>query len=537
MVRETILVVEDEVALLQTVLDTLMREGYVVTGVSRSYDAIGVIADNKTDLLVTDISLPDARGIDLVNRAHLFDPEIGTVVMIRDCSSDDIIEIAKSGVQSVLTMPFGPDQLVSACAEAIAKSRALKEYIRLKALMPLFEVSKSLMSELRIDRLYDDVVRIISVETRADVVSLMLLDELSGGLVLVAGVGIPPKSVGKQVLRVVDIAPYRAVEKGTSVIVNNTSGTQNKASGRFASTLAFPLTNGGRVIGALKACKAASKPPFTEYDIELLTVLAGQAATAIENATLFDKIKIEKGRLARLVKKVFKAQEDEKSRISEELHDTVAQWMVSASYHSQSSKELIAQSRYDEAISEADQVKVIVEQCVREIRRVMLNLRPHLLNELGLVDSLQRHLEALGEEKDLKCNFTMEGKPSVLPWTHEVAIYRVALEAVSNVRKHANASEVSLKLQFSSGMIQATVVDNGKGFDFAKAMESGNQAGCMGLVAMHERAETVGGDLKIESVPGLGTKIVLTIPNAKKRNGKNSNSLISSLVATKGGDS
>lgn len=109
MVRETILVVEDEVALLQTVLDTLMREGYVVTGVSRSYDAIGVIADNKTDLLVTDISLPDARGIDLVNRAHLFDPEIGTVVMIRDCSSDDIIEIAKSGVQSVLTMPFGPD--------------------------------------------------------------------------------------------------------------------------------------------------------------------------------------------------------------------------------------------------------------------------------------------------------------------------------------------------------------------------------------------------------------------------------------------
>jgi signal transduction histidine kinase len=535
-VRETVLVVEDDVALLQMVIDTLMREGYVVTGVSRSHDAIGIIADNNTDLLVTDITLPDAKGIELVNRAHLFDPEIGTVVIVQDCSSDAIIEIAKSGVQSVLTMPFSPEQLVSACTEAIEKARALKEYIRLKALMPLFEVSKSLISELRSDKLYDYVVRIISAETRADVVSLMLLDEISGGLVLVAGVGIPPKAIGREINRAVENAPYKAVETGTSIVVRNTSGTQAKAYAGSASILAFPLISRGRVIGALKASKAASKMPFTEYDIELLTILAGQAATAIENAKLFDKIAVEKGRLARLVKKVFKAQEDERSRISEQLHDTVAQWMVSASYRSQSSKVLIAQSRFDEAISEIDRVKGITEQCVHEIRRVMLDLRPHLLNELGLVDALQRHLESLGQEKDIKCYFTVDGKPSALPWTHEVAIYRVALEAISNIRKHANASEVSLRLQFYPGIIQAMVTDNGSGFDFKKAMENGNRAGSMGLMSMHERAETVGGDLKIESARGLGTKIVLAIPTGKKRNTRNPNSLVSCSTATKGGD-
>jgi two-component system sensor histidine kinase DegS len=242
------------------------------------------------------------------------------------------------------------------------------------------------------------------------------------------------------------------------------------------------------------------------------TVLTNQAEPDRQSDKFINAIIKENDWLSPTVKKAFKAQEEERARISGELHDTVAQWLVSASYHSQSSKGFIAKSMFTDAIMEMDRVNDITSQCIREIRRIIMNLSPHLFNELGLVNALRRHLELLGQEKGIECDLVVDGKLSPLPWTHELTIYRVILEALNNIKKHAKASRVEIRLRFYSKSTQAIIVDNGSGFDFAKTLQNVNCTGSIGLLVMHERAEMIGGDLKIESTPGLGTRIVLEIP-------------------------
>jgi len=192
MSRAAILVVDSQPALLEPAISSLSDEGYTVTGISSSQDALTIISNKTTDLLVTELNMPDISGIELVKRALLIDPQIGTVVMVRDISPEVLIEVLKAGVQSVLAKPFSNDELAMSCGEALEKCELLKQGIRMRTLMPLFEVSKSLASELRTDKLFQNIVRTVYVETKADFVALMLINEPTGTLILKAGTGQSP---------------------------------------------------------------------------------------------------------------------------------------------------------------------------------------------------------------------------------------------------------------------------------------------------------------------------------------------------------
>jgi len=271
-------------------------------------------------------------------------------------------------------------------------------------------------------------------------------------------------------------------------------------------------------VGVLKVSKSKSRMPFSECDLELLSIVAGQAAIAIENAKLFDKVRVEKARLSGLMRKHLNAQEDERWRVSEELHDGVVQWMVSALYHCQSSSVLMGMSMIEEAKTEVDRVREILEQCVKETRRIMLDFRPKLLGELGLVDALKHNVAAFQDETGVECDIVTIGGTNGLIWTHSITIYRVIMEALSNIRKHAQASTVRIKIEFVKEHIFVETVDDGSGFNLSEAVQHGRLAGNMGLQTMQERAEVIGGKLLIETIPGTGTKIILIIPLDTNRN-------------------
>jgi len=211
MFRGAILVVESEPNLLETVVRALIDEGYTVSGATHSQEALAIVAENTIDLLVTDLDLPDSSAIELIKRSRLFDPEIGAIIIADDNSYHTLIEAVAAGIHSVLMRPFSRAQLISACAEAMEKVHSLKEYTRLKALMPLFEVTRSIISELQVDRLCNYIVRTVSAETRADIVSLMLLNESSQELVLKAGIGVPQELVGEVVTASDEPLSYKAI--------------------------------------------------------------------------------------------------------------------------------------------------------------------------------------------------------------------------------------------------------------------------------------------------------------------------------------
>jgi len=530
MLKEKILVIDNDQSVIEQVMRVLTGEGYAVTGITSAPDALGIISNKTTDILVVDLALDDINGMELIKRAYLIDPDLSIIVMARNCTSNDVIESLKAGAQAIVAKPFSDQELINALKEAIEKRHYVRENIRLKALMPLFEVSKSITSELKSNKLFGDIVQIVSLETRADSVVLMLLDDTSENLIIKSGTGLTSSHINKIVDREDDWVPYWVVETGNMLIFNDRAIAGSKCFSDDAYLLCLPLVRRNTPIGVLKVSRARIKNPFRQGDIELLMILVGQAAIAIENARLFQNIRSQKVRLAEIMKKFVKAQEDERCRISEELHDSVAQWMVSALYHGQSSKELVAQSRFGEATNELEYSIDIVDRCIKEIRRIMLNLRPQLLSDLGLIEAIQHNVESFNRENGTVGHLTVEGELQELSWVYEITIYRVILEALSNVRKHANAKEVEVLVKFAPDEIKASVIDNGCGFDLNSDSLNEFIISSMGLVTMKERVEMIGGSFNIESKCGMGTKVAFSIPN----NGNSNTNKLKQIALTSG---
>lgn len=397
--------------------------------------------------------------------------------------------------------------------KAVKKHALAKEDLRLNALMPLLEVSSALVSEVKLEKLFNLIVEVVSRETRANRVSLMLLDKAAQRLTIGAAVGLPEKIAKSAAERVGHGIAGSVVKTGKPVLLDGVAKYKGRMGrSEISSALCVPLIVRGRVIGVINSSKMSGQDPFTQSDLELLSILASQAAIAIENAMLFQNVEAQQARLEQLLKQLLKAQEEERERISAEIHDSVAQWMVTASYHAQSSSALLLESRLDEARDEIEYATRIIGQSVKEIRRIITDLYPPALTELGLVEALRQNVDYFRKETGIVCCF-QGGLTEELSPVQKIAIYRIVQEALNNVRKHAHATEVEVRLRSCADEVSAEIQDNGRGFDPDSAVGGGGvSSGKMGLLTMKGRAEMLGGDLRIETGRGSGTKVVLTIP-------------------------
>jgi len=211
---------------------------------------------------------------------------------------------------------------------------------------------------------------------------------------------------------------------------------------------------------------------------------------------------------------IVQAQEDERRRISFELHDTVTQWMTGALNRVRVCDVLLSESKLDEVRSEIGYIEGILKKGIDELRRVIAHLRSSPLDDLGLEPALRWSLEELQKEMNITCHFQKEGEPWLLA-NQVFPVYRIIQEALNNVRRHSEATEVSVRIRCQPEGVFFEVHDNGKGFEPSKVMD--NTARCLGLLGMKERAAMMGGTLKIETKPGMGTSIILTVPTTTHR--------------------
>jgi two-component system sensor histidine kinase DegS len=253
---------------------------------------------------------------------------------------------------------------------------------------------------------------------------------------------------------------------------------------------------------------------FSESDLELLSIIAGQATIAIENARLFNSVRGHQLKLEASLIKVLTAQEDERSRISAELHDGLAQWLVSASYSMQTGAEQMTSSRFEEARGELARATDIVSQSVKELRRVILDLHPIALAELGLIGALKQSIDYFNKENGVRCDFKVIGGWANLSFISDVTIYRVIQEALNNVRKHAAAHHVDVVLEFNDDHVAVSIKDDGKGFDLDHIKGQNGSGVSLGLVTMKERTEMIGGNFDINTSLGEGTSILMQLPMA-----------------------
>lgn len=210
--------------------------------------------------------------------------------------------------------------------------------------------------------------------------------------------------------------------------------------------------------------------------------------------------------------KIILAQEEERKRIAREIHDGLAQNMANMVLRTEITERMLAKEAYTAVRDELRDLKSSVRSGIEEVRKIIFNLRPMALDDLGLVPTLRKFVQDYEEKTKIRTKFEMVGKEIRLPSGMEVAIYRLVQEAFSNVHKHAQATHVKLELTFQQQMVKLTVTDNGRGFptdNIDKKIVKGTHYGLMG---MRERVELLEGRMDIESTVGAGTKVSMVIP-------------------------
>lgn len=275
--------------------------------------------------------------------------------------------------------------------------------------------------------------------------------------------------------------------------------------------LLCPIKSRGKLIGILALGKKQSGVLYSHEDVELVMSLASQAGIIIENARMFDSLKNQQFQVQHLLTQAVLAQEEERERISVDIHDSVAQWLVAASYRAQTCNQLLSGDGNSKARDELADIESTLNKSVKELRRVMIGLRPPALDELGLTHALRQSLEDLKSD-GLVGKYSEVGTPFRLPSSVEIAVYRIVQETLTNIRKHASATKVNLRLQFQADRLLVEIRDNGKGFDLSQTLDSAIAVGHMGLLGMKQRAEMLGGEVKIRTGEGAGTTIILSLP-------------------------
>jgi two-component system sensor histidine kinase UhpB len=212
------------------------------------------------------------------------------------------------------------------------------------------------------------------------------------------------------------------------------------------------------------------------------------------------RIEDERRRSGRLV---LRAQEEERRRLARDLHDEVNQALTAILLR----LEALSHSAPPELEDELGELKRLVNQAMNELLQLARQLRPTALDDHGLLPAMASQVRRFAAQTGIKADLSASGESSALQPDEEIAIYRIAQEALANIARHADARSVEVALRSENGGgVQLTVRDDGRGF------EPGRPTRGLGLGGMAERARLVGGELTIESQPGAGTQLCLRVP-------------------------
>ncbi|WP_129596502.1 sensor histidine kinase [Anaerophilus nitritogenes] len=209
--------------------------------------------------------------------------------------------------------------------------------------------------------------------------------------------------------------------------------------------------------------------------------------------------------------RIIKGQEEERQRVAREIHDGPAQSMANVVIKAEICEKLL-QKDIDQAKYELEQLKGIVRGCLKDVRKIIYDLRPMSLDDLGLVPTIERLIINFKEETKIPVNFSANCTQEVEKTVVQLSLFRIIQEALNNVRKYAKASTVIVKIESMDDKINVLIIDDGVGFDMEKISLTNKQESGFGLFIMRERVELLKGKIDIQSSVGMGTRIKVIIP-------------------------
>jgi nitrate/nitrite-specific signal transduction histidine kinase len=370
---------------------------------------------------------------------------------------------------------------------------------RLSESESLQRIAKGLLQRIGLD----EVLQIICAEamqlTGATGSAVLLLEE-DGWLRVTKSAGSPTYSLNR--LPVSGSFAGRAFQTGDHVWVNLQDSEPDDEDAQqlqgypwikgLVSLLVVPLKVDTKVIGILNILNKPGE--LTQEDMRIIDLFADQAAIIIEHV----RLQYQAEQLAVL---------EERQRLARELHDSVTQALYSVTLYADAARMAFSAQKWDALERNLQEVRNMAREAMYDMRLLVFELRPFMLETEGLASALRTRLAAVEGRSGLKTEVLVEGERR-LPIKFEEELYRIAQEGLNNVVKHAEATQVQIQLKYDENTVSLEVMDDGKGFE----PEAATQSGGFGLQGIKERVQQLGGTMKIESVPLKGTRLRVRIP-------------------------
>jgi signal transduction histidine kinase len=403
-------------------------------------------------------------------------------------------------------------QNVGSAINLMSELSLLKE--RLGQLSLFYQVAQSTASTFDLTKVLNDIMQLATAVLDASASALMLLDEKTGELVFEYAQGDLGNALRKQRTALDEGIAGWVATHGMPAVVNDA-----RSDPRFSplvdtrtgflthSIVCVPLQLRGRLIGVLEVLNKRSGQSFDSEDLSLMVTTANQAAIAIERAQLYQRLRDERDR-------IIQAQDKVRRQVAQNLHDGTVQYLSAISM-SINHLERLLEREPAMVPAELMSLRELTREATRQARLALFELRPVILETQGLVSALDAYVRQLQGSEQFGIHFeTLDFLPD-LSTSVAGTIFAIVQEAVANVKKHASARDVWLRLSTEDGWLQVVIEDNGKGFDLKAAEKEYDQRGSIGLLSMRERAELIDGYVEILSninPPHRGTQVILRVP-------------------------
>jgi signal transduction histidine kinase len=328
----------------------------------------------------------------------------------------------------------------------------------------------------------------------------------------------------------------RVIATGQPLVIADYQAWPGKISGEvigppIVSAVAVPLRNGEISVGAMTAHSTDARRRFTDRDAHVLEVFADIAMLALSHFSMSEELRTLNSHLEQMVRErtselqkstaeisrkneqleellgaIAHAQDEERWRIAQDIHDGTMQTLTGAIFEL---KALETASNSDAAVTRMRTVRELLHQLEVELRGVIQNLQPVELEVGGLVDAVKNEARHLRTRYGIDCRVRIVGTQGALPQPVEATALRIVKEALRNVQLHARAARAEVEIEFLEPDVEIRVRDFGRGFDAEVATDPRSH---FGITGMRRRAETLGGSFSLRSAPGQGTEVVATMP-------------------------
>ncbi len=398
------------------------------------------------------------------------------------------------------------------CVLAFGGGIELRAVQRARRLVILSQISAVLQRKEVAENLLDDVLR-----RAGDLLQLhsgwaFLRNPRSGAFEIAAAYQLPPplqrdQSAAMQgSCRCLDMLEANELTQPVNIV----HCMRLEKVGAHAQHASVPLRSSTGTIGLMNLVLPSGRL-FSQRDLALLAAVGGQVGLAIEKTRLLEELREKEQIRSDLIKKLLTAHEDEQRRIARELHDETGQSLTALILQTEMLRTLVAEGK-PASVAELDRLQELAETTLEEVRKLIYDLRPTILDDLGIAAALRWYVHHQLEPRGLSVDLHLGLGEARLDPMLETALFRIAQEALWNVVKHAEATHVDVALALNDGRLRLRVKDNGHGFRPGQRRSAGPVAGGMGLGGMEERAALLGGTVTVTSTAGAGTEVVAELP-------------------------